>query len=125
MPKVEQRFVIVPIVPDEMEATRVFHEEAAAALEHAGFMLHDVVSPAADDEGGEIVWRTPDGRQGPCERREYRKTLDYNREERRAAKRIGQTLEANRFKSILPAGWRVIHPDDPTLQDPPPAAREE
>ena len=58
---------------------------------------------------------------GSIERVELHKTLDYNREERRAAKRSGQVLEFNQYKGILPDGYVPIMPDDPRLQDPPAA----
>lgn len=62
----------------------------------------------ADDPATEV--------EGPIQHVEYRKTLDYNRDERRAAKKSGQELKHNEFKSIIPTGWRVLAPedDDPT-----------
>ena len=69
--------------------------------------------------------------EGSIERVELHKTLDYNRDERRAAKRSGQTLKHNSFKGILPDGFQPIMPDDPRLQasptpaGPSPCARKE
>lgn len=59
--------------------------------------------------------------EGSIERIELHKTLDYNREERRAAKRSGQTLQHNQYKGILPDGYAPIAPDDPRHPDYAPA----
>jgi len=54
--------------------------------------------------------------EGSVQRIELRKSLDYSRAERRAAKHSGQVLDFNSFKGILPDGMVPIMPDDPRLQ---------
>lgn len=120
MATMEQYFLIVPQTPDDLAHLQEQVTEIRHTLEWKGFMLHEV-KPAIEADGTEIRWSVPDGREGACEQYEYRKTIDYTREERRAARRSGQRLEPNQFKSILPAGWQVIQPDDPRLQVPPAA----
>ena len=59
--------------------------------------------------------------EGSIEEIELRKTLDYTRAERRAAKQGGQVLQFNQFKGLLPDGYVPINENDPRLQVPPPA----
>lgn len=51
---------------------------------------------------------------GSVQVREYRKTMNYSREERRQARKKRRELEPN---NLLPAGMRIVpaNPDDPTL----------
>lgn len=90
---------------------------------HQGYMLHRELP-----EGFQVQVKTRSGEErtitvgGSVQAFEFRKTLDYNRAERRAAKQSGQDLRVNSFKGILPDGYQPIMPDDPRLQVPPPPA---
>lgn len=97
MPKVESMFVTLthPLPKRGQEMI----PDLIAKLEHEQFMFHGI-----------------NYAQGSIEELEFRKTLDYTRAERRAAKKSGQALEFNAFKNILPDGYTPILPDDPRLQ---------
>lgn len=116
MPKVESRFVTLthPI------SRRCMAElpDLFGFLEFQEFMRHRELPEGTQIEvDGQAI--TAGGSRQIIE---FRKTLDYSRAERRAAKQSGQVLQFNQFKGVLPTGYTPVPHDDPRLKSPAPDA---
>jgi hypothetical protein len=114
MATVDQKFILLrhPMTAHDAEQVAAW----VSQNEQMNFVFHERLGPVPAGD-----WLPQDGAhdftEGTLEQLEYRRTLDYNREERREAKRQKRTLKHNEFKSVVPQGWRVLSPEDlePTI----------